>query len=546
MKFEQFNLSKEVLEGIRKCDFKECTPVQEAVIPLLLEGKDIDGLSQTGTGKTAAFLIPLIERVFQSIKASSDDLDLAVKEAEGEMTNHEDSKPNTNKEKENKWIYPNWKKGHFILILDPTRELAQQVYEDLISLQGKTNVKPVLIHGGSRYESQKEELASDFDFVISTPGRLIDLYKQHVIDLKQCRGVVFDEADRMFDMGFKNDMQFLLYRIPKHRQILLFSATLNFDVTQMIYQFGANPVEFNFSRDDIKAENIEDQLFHIGADEKPQYLLSILKKFKPQQSIVFTNFKNQIGRLVHFLNENGYQAVGMSSLLPQGQRKQVIEHFKTAKKKSILVATDLAARGLDIKELDMVINFELPEQPENYIHRMGRTGRAGRSGQAVSLAGEKDIESLSRIESYLKNKITVGWLEDEEIIQEFKKFPQQFESFPIFPDHLLKDGETSSRKRKSRRSESDQKSRKSESDQKSQKDSKSSTTKSPKRSISQRRHIHRDRILGRHERGNAIKRNASSQKTRRSKKSYKVIRRSSKKPLLHKVKAFLKKLFTDE
>ena len=537
MKFEQLNLSKEVLEGIRKCDFKECTPVQEAVIPLILEGKDIDGLSQTGTGKTAAFLIPLIERVFQSIKASSDGLDLAVKEAEGETTDNENANHTIDKDdKENKWAFPNWKKGHFILILDPTRELAQQVHDDLKRLKGGTNIKSVLIHGGSNYESQKEELASDFDFTISTPGRLIDLYKQHVIDLKQCRGIVFDEADRMFDMGFKSDMQFLLYRIPKHRQILLFSATLSFDVTQMIYQFGANPVEFNFSRDDIKAENIDDQLFHIGTHEKPQYLLSILKKFNPQQTIVFSNFKNQIGRIVHFLNENGYQTVGMSSLLPQSQRKQVIEHFKTAKKQSVLVATDLAARGLDIKELDMVINFELPEQPENYIHRMGRTGRAGRSGQAVSLAGEKDIESLSRIEAYLKNKIKVGWLNDEEIIQDFKDFPQQFESFPMLPDHLTKNEETSSRKRKSQKSDSDKKSQKEL--------NLAIQSSSPKRSISQRRHTHRDRILGRHRRDNVIKRRASLQKTRRSKKLYKVIRRSSKKTFLHKIKAFLKKLFT--
>ena len=538
MKFEKFNLSKEVLKGIRKCDFKECTPVQEAVIPLILEGKDIDGLSQTGTGKTAAFLIPLIERVLQSMKTSSNDLDLAVKEAEGEtIEKPSDDDSITSEEKENKWAYPHWKKGHFILILDPTRELAQQVHDDLIRLKGETNIKPVLIYGGSKYESQKEELASDFEFIISTPGRLIDLYKQHVIDLKQCRGVVFDEADRMFDMGFKSDMQFLLYRIPKQRQILLFSATLNFDVTQMIYQFGANPVEFNFSRDDIKAENIDDQLYHIGGDEKPQYLLSILQKFKPQQTIVFSNFKNQIGRIVHFLNENGYQTVGMSSLLPQNQRKQVIEHFKTAKKQSVLVATDLAARGLDIKELDMVINFDLPEQPENYIHRMGRTGRAGRPGQAVSLTSEKDIESLGRIENYLKSKIKVGWLNDEEIIQNFQDFPQQFENFPTLPDHLLKEGDSSAKKRKSQKSVSDKK---------NQKTSKSSgQSRSSKRSITQRRNIHRDRLLGRHARDNSIKRKStSSSQKKRSKKSYKVIRRSSKKTFFHKIKTFFKKMWS--
>ena len=182
------------LQGMHTCT-RSCNPVN-------FRRKDIDGLSQTGTGKTAAFLIPLIERVFQSIKASSNDLDLAVKEAEGE-TVEKASDDDVATDKESTWAYPQWKKGHFILVLDPTRELAQQVHDDLIRLKGETNIKPVLIYGGSKYESQKEELASDFEFIISTPGRLIDLYKQHVIDLKQCRGVVFDEADRMLIWDLK-------------------------------------------------------------------------------------------------------------------------------------------------------------------------------------------------------------------------------------------------------------------------------------------------------------------------------------------------------
>ena len=202
MKFEEFNLSEAVIKGIQSAGFEECTPVQEAMIPLILEGKDVSGLSQTGTGKTAAFLIPLIQRVLLSIKV----LDKAKsdgKEAKDEAKN----------------IFPHWKKGHFILILIPTRELAQQVHEDFLTLKGDSQLNSVLIYGGSSYEKQKEQLTSPFEFVVGTPGRLIDLYKQHLLDLKQCCGVVFDEADRMFDMGFKDDMQFLLYRIPKSRQI---------------------------------------------------------------------------------------------------------------------------------------------------------------------------------------------------------------------------------------------------------------------------------------------------------------------------------------
>lgn len=520
LKFEQLNLSEEVLSGVRASDFKECTPVQEAMIPLILEGKDVYGLSQTGTGKTAAFLIPLIEKVFQSVNTPKT---VSV----GEVKNDEDDSATENL----KWTYPHWKKGHFILILDPTRELAQQVHDDLMRLRGQTNLKPVLIYGGSGYESQKEQLASHFDFIISTPGRLIDLYKQHVIDLKQCRGVVFDEADRMFDMGFKSDMQFLLYRMPKNRQILLFSATLNFDVTQMVYQFGANPVEFNFSRDDIKAENIDDQIYHIGSEEKPQYLLSIFNKLKPQQAIVFSNFKNQIGRIVYFLNENGYQTLGISSLLPQNQRRQVIDHFKTAKKQSVLVATDLAARGLDIKGVDLVVNFELPEQPENYVHRMGRTGRAGRSGQAISLASEKDIEPLMRIENYLKSKVKVNWLEDENIVQEFKAFPYHLDSLPIFSDHLLSDSESSSGKRKGEKV-------KSEGEKQKRKVSKKTQSTQTKKTTFQKRHVHRDRILGRHKKVIKKKKQYSRKTDSLKKTSYKTIRRSSQKTFLQKIKAF--------
>ena len=522
MKFEQLNLSEEVLSGIRTSDFKECTAVQEAMIPLILEGKDVYGLSQTGTGKTAAFLIPLIEKVFRSVSTLSNK-PISVEEIESSEKDPYETKTNA------KWTYSNWKKGHFILILDPTRELAQQVHDDFVRIKGQTNLKPVLIYGGSGYESQKEQLTSPFEFIISTPGRLIDLYKQHVIDLKQCRAVVFDEADRMFDMGFKSDMQFLLYRMPKNRHILLFSATLNFDVTQMVYQFGANPVEFNFSRDDVKAENIDDCIYHIGSEEKPQYLLSILNKFKPQQAIVFSNFKNQIGRIVYFLNENGYQAVGISSLLPQNQRKQVIEHFKNAKKQSVLVATDLAARGLDIKGVDLVVNFELPEQPENYVHRIGRTGRAGRSGQAISLASEKDIESLMRIENYLKSKVKVSWLEDEDIIQEFKAFPYHLDSLPIFSDHLLDDGESLSRKRKSRKV-------KSESEKQKKKVSKKGIQ--TKKTTFQKRQVHRDRILGRHKKITRKKRQYSRKTDSLKKASYKTIRRSSKKTFFQKIKAF--------
>jgi ATP-dependent RNA helicase RhlB len=255
--------------------------------------------------------------------------------------------------------------------------------------------------------------------VVATPGRLIDLYKEHLVDLKQVRAVVFDEADRMFDMGFKDDMKYLLQRIPNDRQFLVFSATLNFDVLNTAYQFGANPVEVNISRDQAKAENVEDSIFHLGTEDKPKYLLSLMKLHQPKQCVIFSNFKNQIDPLVKFLRANKVPALGISSLLTQVQRNKVLQQFKEVNETQVLVATDVAARGLDIQGIDLVFNYELPQDCETYVHRIGRTGRAGQAGKAFSFVGDRDVDSLVRIEEYLKHKLNVSWLEDKDIITEF-------------------------------------------------------------------------------------------------------------------------------
>lgn len=238
--------------------------------------------------------------------------------------------------------------------------------------------------------------------------------------MKQVRAIIFDEADRMFDMGFKDDMKFILQRVPRERQFLVFSATLNFDVLNTAYQFGSEPIEINISRDQAKAENVKDMIFHVGNDEKPQHLLSLLKVHNPKQAIIFTNFKMSVEKIARFLVDNGIPASAISSLLTQVQRNRVIEQFKAENNMNILVATDVAARGLDIKGVDVVINYELPMDSESYVHRIGRTGRAGTTGSAFSLVGEKDIESLARIEDYLKHKIDAGYLENDQLVKEFK------------------------------------------------------------------------------------------------------------------------------
>lgn len=400
MKYSELNLESSLFESIKKLNYDECTPIQEQAIPLVLAGKDIAGLAQTGTGKTAAFLIPLMERILRGRIPTENMPEQAFKD---------------------------WKPFHFVLILVPTRELAEQVYENVVKLSEFSGLRGCSIYGGTGYEKQKEALKSGVEFVVATPGRLIDLYKEHVVDLKQVRAIVFDEADRMFDMGFKEDMKYILQRVPQERQFLVFSATLNFDVLNTAYQFGAEPVEINISRDHAKADNVTDQIIHVGNHEKPLYLLSLLNKHKPKQTIIFTNFKNNVDRVAKFLTDNNFPAMAISSLISQSQRNKVMEQFKAENDLNILVATDVAARGLDIKGVDMVINFELPNDSESYVHRIGRTGRAGSNGVAFSLVSDKDIDALYRVEEYLKHKVDSVFMEDSEFVKDFK--PMASENF---------------------------------------------------------------------------------------------------------------------
>lgn len=408
MNFSDLKLSESLLKTIENLKFTECTPIQEQSIPLIIDGKDVAGLAQTGTGKTAAYLLPLMDRILRSAPSQ---VELAPEVQE------------LNKLR----AFPDWKPFHYVLVLVPTRELAEQVMQNVQTFGADSGMAGCAIYGGTSYDKQKECIKRGVQFVIATPGRLIDLYKEHVIDLKLVRAIVFDEADRMFDMGFKDDMKYILSRVPNDRQFMVFSATLNFDVLNTAYQFGSNPVEVSVGRDQVKAENVKDEIYHCGNDEKPQYLLSILKLHNPKQVIVFSNFKNQIDRIVKLLNDNQIPAMGISSLITQAQRNRVIEQFKAENEHNILVATDVAARGLDIKGVDLVINFDLPGDSESYVHRIGRTGRAGQEGRAVSFVSDRDVDALSRIEDYLKHKVNVGWLEDAQLLKDFKPMGREFE-----------------------------------------------------------------------------------------------------------------------
>lgn len=398
--FADFKFSPILLEGILRNGFENCTPIQAQAFGPILKGADVAGLAQTGTGKTAAFLLPLMERITRSLHNDIESQDSILP-------------------------FPDWKNRNFVLVLVPTRELAEQVIDNIEKLKGETGLRGVAVYGGVAYQKQIQGLKEGVEFVVATPGRLIDLYKENVVDLKQVRAIVFDEADRMFDMGFKDDMKFILQRVPKERQFLVFSATLNLEVLNTAYQFGAQPVEINISRDEARAENVKDYIFHVGNNDKPAYLLSVLKRENPKQAIIFSNFKMNIERVAQFLQKNGYAALGISSMLSQAQRSRVMEQFKSQSSQNILVATDVAARGLDVKGVDLVINFELPEDAENYVHRIGRTGRAGAEGKAFSLVSDLDVESLSRIENFLKKKIDVEWVEDTELVKEYAPFPHR-------------------------------------------------------------------------------------------------------------------------
>ncbi|MCC7405744.1 MAG: DEAD/DEAH box helicase [Bdellovibrionales bacterium] len=445
MKFTDLDLHPSLFAGIKKSNFTDCTPIQELAIPVILEGKDVAGLAQTGTGKTAAFVLPLIERILRAQEMETAGQALHGDEVAGYQEAQQEGVSTAmpiHGEEEIKFkealvvpprkrAFVQWEKSNYILVLVPTRELAEQVYQNVVTLGTEAGIRCTAIYGGMAYDKQKKAIGHGLEFVVATPGRLIDLYKEHIIDLRQVRAVIFDEADRMFDMGFKDDMKFILKRIPADRQMLVFSATLNFDVLNVCYEFGAEPVEINVSKDQPKAENVEDELFHVGQDEKPMYLLSLLKKLEPRQAIVFSNFKHNVERITQFLNKNGIPAVGISSLMTQAQRNRVMDQFKSDNSRNILVATDLAARGLDILGVDMVFNFELPEDPENYVHRIGRTGRAGAKGRAFSFASDRDVDSLSRIEGYLGHKVTIGWLEEEHLLKQFEGFPRERELSPF-------------------------------------------------------------------------------------------------------------------
>ena len=382
-----YSLDEVLKRNLLEMGFHQLRPVQQAVWSLVIQGRDVAVQSDTGSGKTLAFLVPLVDRV------------LKAQRGEGG--------------------FGEWRTRQFVLILVPTRELGLQIQDVLNKITAHTSLQSVLLIGGESIEQQKQLLTSAPQFIIATPGRLIDLYKAHELDLKQVRALVIDEADRFAEIGFERDLRFLARRLPKDRQWLVFSATLSYDILYLSYDCGAEVEEIRLSSDTIYKAQVKDFVVHLAEAEKPQYLLSLIKNSSSQHIIVFTNFKNQVEWLATFLRRNQVLSIPISGQMPQNLRRRALEEFRSVSEKIVLVATDVAARGLDVQGVDLVIHYELPTFSETYIHRIGRAGRSGREGLSYALADDRDVDALQKIEKYLGRKIETTYFEEDQLIKNF-------------------------------------------------------------------------------------------------------------------------------
>ncbi|WP_100405799.1 DEAD/DEAH box helicase [Bacillus solitudinis] len=361
--FYEFGLNQEVVKAVTKMGFDEATPIQNATIPTALEGKDVIGQAQTGTGKTGAFGIPLIERI------------------------------NTDED---------YIQG---LVLAPTRELANQVAEAVTQMGRFKGVRTVVVYGGQDMRRQIRDLKKKPHLIIATPGRLMDHMRRKTIRLNQVEMVVLDEADEMLNMGFIEDIETILKEIPKERQTLLFSATMPKRIEKLAQTFMKNPQVIAVKSKEVTMENIEQQYIELHEREKFDVLCRLLDIHTPELSIVFGRTKRRVDELSEALIKRGYRAEGIHGDLNQAKRDSVLRKFKTGLI-DVLVATDVAARGLDISGVSHVYNFDLPQDPESYVHRIGRTGRAGKSGVAVTFATPRERDHVKTIEQVSKKKMT--------------------------------------------------------------------------------------------------------------------------------------------
>jgi len=370
IRFSNLELSESILSGLKIAGFNYCTPIQRRALPITLRGKDIAGQAQTGTGKTATFLLATFQHL---INDTSETI-----------------------------------KNPRAIILAPTRELAIQIHKDALQLSGNLSLKMALIYGGTDYEKQLNSLKGGVDIIIGTPGRIIDFYRQNAFTLDNVKVTVMDEADRMFDLGFIKDIRFLLRRMPAPDQRLnmLFSATLSYKVTELAYEHMNNPVLIRIESEQVTSAAIQQSAFCPSNEQKIPLLLGILNQYKPQRSIIFVNTKRCAERLDDYLNANGYKTAALSGDVAQDKRQRLLADFQE-NRITLLIATDVAARGLHIADVSHVFNYDLPQDVEDYVHRIGRTARFGANGVAISFICEEYAYSMPDIEQYIDQKIEI-------------------------------------------------------------------------------------------------------------------------------------------
>ncbi|NHI00997.1 MULTISPECIES: ATP-dependent RNA helicase RhlB [Oceanimonas] len=373
-KFDQLGLHPQVLAGLEAKGFHNCTPIQALSLPHLLTGRDIAGQAQTGTGKTIAFLAATFHH-------------LLTKPAPAERK--------TNQPR--------------AIIMAPTRELAVQIHNDADTLSEHTGLKLGLAYGGDGYEKQTQVLNEGVDILVGTTGRIIDFFKQKVISLDAIQVVVLDEADRMFDLGFIKDIRFLFRRMPPatQRQNMLFSATLSLRVQELAYEHMNDPEHVQVEPERKTAGRIKEELFYPAQEDKMRLLLTLMEEEWPDKAIVFANTKHSCEEVYAWLKADNHRVGLLTGDVPQKKRLKILEDF-TGGVLDILVATDVAARGLHIPDVSHVFNYDLPDDAEDYVHRIGRTGRAGASGSSISFACEEYVFNLPAVEAYIEHEIPVS------------------------------------------------------------------------------------------------------------------------------------------
>ncbi len=368
MKFEELNIIAPILKAVASEGYTMPTPIQEIAIPVILQGKDLLGCAQTGTGKTAAFAIPLLQILYE----------------------RQENTPRTIKG----------------LILTPTRELAIQISESLTSYGRYTGIKHTVIYGGVAQGPQTNALKAGVDILVATPGRLLDLINQKYISLNHIKLFVLDEADRMLDMGFAHDMRKILKQLPVTRQTLLFSATMPPEITKLVDTILKKPVKVEVTPVSSTVDTIEQTVYFVDRKDKKSLLIQLLRNKSIDSALVFTRTKHGADKVVKYLAKAMITAQAIHGNKSQGARQLALNNFKL-KRTRVLVATDIAARGIDVQELSHVINFDLPNVPETYVHRIGRTGRAGLGGMAVSFCDSDEKAYLRDIQKLIHKNIPV-------------------------------------------------------------------------------------------------------------------------------------------